>query len=95
MGKAAEALNDVAVDFGRLDAAGIAGGREQGEREVLIGEILAMLERGVIEKLAFGVDRPVLAQRDRCPRDETGAGVAGEGRWTAAEQVAGELVEDD
>ena len=78
MGKAAEAPNDVAVDFGRLDAAGIAGGREPGEREVLIGEILAMLERGVIEKLAFGVDRPVLAQRDRRPRDETGAGVAGE-----------------
>ena len=95
MGKAAEAPNDVAVDFGRLDAAGIAGGREQGEREVLSGEILAMPEGGILEKLAFGVDRPVLAQRDRHPRDETGVGVAGEGRWSAAGQVAGELVEDD
>ena len=95
MGEATEAPNDVAVDFGRIDAAGIAGGREQGEREVLIGEILAVLEGGIVEKLAFGLYRPVLAQRDRRPCDETGAGVAGEARRTAAEQVAGELVEDN
>src|SRR5690606_30927593 len=62
---------------------------------LLVGQVLAVLERQIEEDAPLGRKLEIEAAADRAARHRQGAGVAREGGRRVAEHVARELVEQD
>src|SRR6476646_4928560 len=95
MREAAEALDDAAMVPGVLDLLVVAESGEQQKRAVLIGKILAVLERHVEELALLGRKLFLEALVDRAVRDRQRERIGRISVRVAAEHVARELVEQD
>src|SRR4029434_2354713 len=95
VGKTAETADDVGMVLREGETFLVAGRADQGHAALLVGEIFRMLE-GKIEKTPPR-HRILLIETafDRPRRDRPGKRVGRKGARIAAEQVAGELIENE